>query len=38
MEVSLNFGYLFGGPYNKDYSMLGSVLGSHELIFLHPKP
>ena len=21
-------GYLFGGPYNKDYSILGSILGS----------
>ena len=23
-----NLGYLFGGPHNKDYSMLGSILGS----------
>ena len=27
MGVSQNQGYLFGGPYNKDYSMLGSILG-----------
>ena len=25
--VSQNLGYLFGGPYNKDYSILGSILG-----------
>ena len=31
MGVSLNFGYLFGGPYNTDYSMLGSILGSPNL-------
>ena len=28
MCVSQNWGYLFGGPYNKDYSILGSILGS----------
>ena len=28
MGVSLNYGYLFGGPHNKDYSILGSILGS----------
>ena len=28
MGVSQNWGYLFGGPYNKDYSILGSILGS----------
>ena len=28
MGVSQNQGYLFGGPYNKDYSILGSILGS----------
>ena len=22
-------GIFFGGPYNKDYSILGSILGSH---------
>ena len=27
MGVSQNQGYLFGGPYNKDYSILGSILG-----------
>ena len=26
--VSQNYGYLFGDPYNKDYSILGSILGS----------
>ena len=26
--VSQNQGYHFGGPYNKDYSILGSILGS----------
>ena len=26
--VSQNRGTLFGGPYNKDYSILGSMLGS----------
>ena len=28
MGVSLNWGYHFGGPNNKDYSILGSILGS----------
>ena len=23
--VSLNYGYLFGGPHNEDYSILGSI-------------
>ena len=27
MGVSQNHGYLFGGPHNKDYSILGSILG-----------
>ena len=26
MGVSQNLGYHFGGPYNKDYSILGSIL------------
>ena len=26
-RVSQNWGYRFGGPYNKDYSILGSILG-----------
>ena len=25
--VSQNYGYLFGSPHNKDYSILGSILG-----------
>ena len=28
MGDSQNYGYLFGGPHNKDYSILGSILGS----------
>ena len=28
MGVSQNWGYHFGGPCNKDYSILGSILGS----------
>ena len=28
MGVSQNQGYLFGGPYHKDYSIVGSILGS----------
>ena len=28
MGISQNSGYHFGGPYNKDYSVLGSILGS----------
>ena len=27
MGVSQNYGYLFGHPHNKDYSILGSILG-----------
>ena len=27
IRVSQNWGYFFGGPYNKDYSILGSILG-----------
>ena len=27
MGISQNYGYLFGGPHNKDYSILGSILG-----------
>ena len=28
MGVFQNYGYHFGGPYNKDYGILGSILGS----------
>ena len=28
MRVSKNYGYLVGCPHNKDYSILGSILGS----------
>ena len=28
IRVSKNYGYHFGGPHNKDYSILGSILGS----------
>ena len=28
MGVSQNWGYHFRGPHNKDYSILGSILGS----------
>ena len=28
MGISNNSGCPFGGPYNKDYSILGSILGS----------
>ena len=28
MGLSQNYGYLFGGPHNEDYSILGSILGS----------
>ena len=28
MGVSRNYGYHSGGPYNEDYSSLGSILGS----------
>ena len=31
MGVSQNQGYLLRGPHNKDYSILGSILGSPEL-------
>ena len=27
MGVSRTYGYLFGGPHNKDYGILGSILG-----------
>ena len=27
MGVSQNWGYLFGGPHNQDYGILGSILG-----------
>ena len=27
MEVFQNYGYLFGDLYNKDYSILGSIVG-----------
>ena len=27
LGVSQNYGYLFGSPHNKDYSILGSILG-----------
>ena len=27
MGVSINWGPLFGSPYNKDHSILGSILG-----------
>ena len=27
MGISQNYGYLFGGPNNKGYSILGSILG-----------
>ena len=41
MGVSQNLGYHFGAPYNKDYSILGSILGYPYLgklpyiIFIH---
>ena len=28
MGVSQNYGYLIGGPHNKDHSILGSILGA----------
>ena len=28
MGVSQHWGFLFGGPHNKDYSILGSISGS----------
>ena len=30
MGVSQNLGCHFGGPYNKDYSILGSILGPRD--------
>ena len=27
MNISQNQGYHFGGPYNEDYSIMGSILG-----------
>ena len=27
IRVSQNYGYHFGGPHNKDHSILGSILG-----------
>ena len=27
MRVSQNYGYFFRGPYSKDWSLLGSILG-----------
>ena len=27
LGVSQNYGYLFGGPHDKDHSILGSILG-----------
>ena len=48
MGVSPNHGYLFGGPYNQDCSIMGSILGffylgklpCHWIAFkaLNPKP
>ena len=31
MGVCQNYGYPFGGPYNKDYNILRSILGSRHL-------
>ena len=31
VEVPQNQGYILGGPYHKDYSILGSILGSTNL-------
>ena len=36
--VSQNQGYLFGGPNNKDYSILGSILGSPTRCQLRQSP
>ena len=37
-----SLGYHFGGPYNKDYSILGSILGSPYFgklpLSTHPEP
>ena len=47
MKVPQNFGYIFGGPYNKDYSIWGSImgppiLGNYHILFpmssLGPSP
>ena len=41
LEVSQNWGYHFGGPQNKDYSILGCILGSPyfgKLPVLKPQP
>ena len=38
MGVSQNYGYLFGGPHNKDCSILGSILGSLILGNYHLVP
>ena len=38
MGVSQNHGYLFGGPYNKEYSILGSILGFPYLEKLPDEP
>ena len=35
LGVSQNKGYLFGGSYNKDYSILGSILGYPNLRNYH---
>ena len=32
MGLSHKYGYIFGGPYNKDYRILGSVLGNPPLL------
>ena len=32
MGVSQNQGYSFGGPYSKDYNMLGSMLGGPPIL------
>ena len=37
MGVSQNQGYHFGGPNNKDYNILGSILGSLYLGNYHIK-
>ena len=35
MVVSGNHGYHFWGAQNKDYSILGSILGSHYFVNCH---
>ena len=37
MVVSANYGYLFGGPNNKDYSILGSVSANYGYLFGGPN-